>query len=77
MKEPFKKRADRLLQRAGRTFRGIRLRCTNCGEEAFAATPQLAETFGWSKVKQVKGASYHGICVECRGPSPGMKGSEP
>ena len=74
MKDPFKKTVDRLLRRTDRSFKGIRLLCTICGEEAFARTPQLAEVFGWSDVEHVKGATYQGICVECKDSTPDKKG---
>ena len=45
----FKKQIDELLKATGRTFQGIHLRCKVCGDEAFAATPETAEMFGWSR----------------------------
>ena len=74
MNDEFKKQIDRLLQASGRTFKGIHLRCDNCGEEAFAATPQAAEMFGWSQVTQLKGANYGGFCIDCKDSSPNQKG---
>ena len=66
MTDPFKKAIDRLLKACGRSFRGIRLCCTSCGEEAFAATPEVAEMFGWSQLVKRMGANYEGVCIDCK-----------
>ena len=75
MEDNFKDTADRALQSLGLAFKGIHLQCRNCGEEAFATTPKLAEMFGWSDIEQVKGAEYHGICMTCTASSPHKKGA--
>jgi hypothetical protein len=65
MEDSFAKQIDRLLQAVGRSFRGIRLKCNACGEEAFAASPGAAEMFGWSQVIHKQGALHEGLCIDC------------
>ena len=66
--DPFKEKIDRILRSRGHSFQGIRLRCKNCGEEAFAKSPGIAEMFGWSDLVKHKGAQYEGICIDCEHP---------
>jgi ribosomal protein L37E len=64
--DTFRKQIEHLLKATGRTFQGIHLRCKACGEEAFAATPETAEMFGWSRVTVREGSNYEGFCIECK-----------
>jgi hypothetical protein len=63
----FIRTLNQLLQAHNRHFQGIRLRCRHCGAVAFAASTSIAETFGWSQLRQERGPNYRGLCVECRG----------
>ena len=68
--DEFKKTIDDILKFLGRKFQGIRLQCKSCGEVAYAKSPEIAEAFGWSSVKQLKGALYEGTCIDCTYPHP-------
>jgi hypothetical protein len=61
--DSLRNQLDRLLTRLDLHFQGIALRCRRCDETAYAATVELAETFGWSALRHVKGPNYTGLCV--------------
>ena len=69
-RDTFKQRMDRLLRSRGHRFQGIRLRCHNCGEQAFAKTREIAEAFGWSDLMQQKGPLFVGRCIDCNSSPP-------
>jgi hypothetical protein len=64
-RKSFRKELDRLLMAHGRHFKGIALQCRHCGEPAYAATVEMAQTFGWSAIRHVKGPNYTGLCIDC------------
>ena len=74
MHDHFKETAGRLLRQLGLAFTGIHLHCRHCGEEAFAATPEMAAVFGWFQIKPVKAARYQGRCMTCTRASLSRKG---
>ncbi len=61
----FEKDIDEVLKINGLRFKGIRLKCRQCGEPGLAASVSLAETFGWIELKQISGPNYEGLCMSC------------
>jgi len=65
-KPTFQQRVDRLLRQRGLRFQGIHLVCRSCGEEAFAASVEVARDFGgWTNLQQRTRARYTGRCIDC------------
>jgi len=65
-KHSFQQRIDRLLHQRGLHFQGIHLVCRSCGEEAFAASVEVARDFGgWTKLQQRTRARFTGNCIDC------------
>jgi len=54
------------LQKSGRHFQGIHLRCRKCGEQGFARSLEIAKGLaGWTRLRQSKGPRYTGLCIDC------------
>ena len=49
----------------GIRIKGARLRCGRCGEELLVGTPEAAQVLGWSRVRNLCGTTFEGLCIEC------------
>jgi hypothetical protein len=63
--QEFEQSIDKELQAHGLRFKGIRLKCRQCGEPALAGSVTLAETFGWIELTHIGGPNYEGLCISC------------
>jgi len=64
----FKKIVDQILKARGLKFKGVHLRCRRCGEQAFAASLEVAISFGgWTKLRKRDRSHCIGLCIDCSG----------
>jgi hypothetical protein len=61
----FEQNIDEVLKANGLRFKGIRLKCRQCGEPGLAGSVSLAGTFGWIELRQISGPDYEGLCMRC------------
>jgi hypothetical protein len=61
----FEQAIEELLQAQSLSFKGIRLKCRECGDSALAGSVSLAESFGWIELKQIQGPNYQALCLNC------------
>jgi len=58
-----------LLKRMPQSHRQhlLHLTCRKCGTDAYAASPEIATSFGrWTRLRRLPNGDYRGLCMDCR-----------